>query len=213
MRVVENKDWVIGIVMIAVLLYIISSRLLHKDLSLWEYLHLKYYENNNAMLSWILVSLSHIFLLGALISQFIPIVPKSVVAICNSIGFVPNKMGFFTSCMFVFYLLKSALTYLFFAITGNLKRWYRFYFITHKFYIVLNIFMVVLILMFHFTHYPISSSVKTLPLILGGIYIVKLAYLIMHQQFVLPKEWYYKFLYLCSLQIIPSMVLVKILYI
>ena len=43
-------------------------------------------------------------------------------------------------------------------------------------------------------------------------FLFKQIYYILHSSNILPQKWYYKFLYICTLQIVPVLVLWKLLF-
>jgi len=46
-----------------------------------------------------------------------------------------------------------------------------------------------------------------------AMFIFKNIFYLMQPEAILPQKWYYKFLYICTLQIVPVLVLWKVLFV
>ena len=210
-RIAQQNDWVIFIIVGCMFLYIFMLISLQRDSSVREFLLQKFADSSNTFLSWFVISLVFCLLLSTFISQYIPVVPKKISSI-QLLGFELNKFGFTFLSISVFYLMKTALSYLFFAGTGDLKKWPVFYFTSSKFYFCVSILLIILCIGSYFC--PIDV-LRIFPYYFGlWIFLVlfKVLFCFFHTNNVLPEKWYYKFLYICTLQIMPLVVLWKVLF-
>ena len=194
---------------------------LQRDASLKSYLLQDYSETNNVFQSWIVVSVINSILISTLISQYIPVIPKSISNL-QFFGLELNKIGFTFISISIFYLLKTSTTYLFFQSLGVGRKWKLFCYSATKFYFLVTLLLVVL----NFAHYlsafeinddvyKINSS-KAFPIyiIIGAtILLFKNIYYLFNKNNILGLPWYYKILYICTLQIAPVLALWKLLFI
>ncbi len=210
-RIAQQNDWVVFIIVGCIFLYIFMLTSLQRDSSVRQFLLQKFADSSNTFLSWLVISLVFCLLLSTFISQYIPVVPKKISSI-QLLGFELNKFGFTFLSISVFYLVKTALSYLFFAGTGDLKKWPVFYFTGSKFYFCISILLIILCIGSYF--YPIDA-LRIFPYYFGmWIFMIlfKVVFYFFHTNNTLPEKWYYKFLYICTLQIMPLLVLWKVLF-
>ena len=132
-RIVDQNDWVVFIIVGCIFLYIFMLVSLRRDSDVLEFLTQKFEDATNNYLSWMIISVVFTLLLSTFISPFIPIVPKTVTDL-KLFGYELNKFGFTFITVSLFYFAKNALTYLFYAGTGSSKKWPLFYFTASKFY-------------------------------------------------------------------------------
>lgn len=210
-RIVQQNDWVVFIIIGCVLLYIFMLLYLHRDSSVKVFLMQKFADSSNNFLSWLIVSSVFTVLLATFISQSIPIVPKKITDI-HLFGYELNKFGFAFLSLILFYGLKSILSYLFYAGTGSNKRWKLFQFDASKFYFVFSLLLMVLcVYQFYFDF----NRLKLFDYYFIGfvaVFLFKIFFYILSPNQILPEKWYYKFLYLCTLQFTPVLVLWSVLY-
>lgn len=210
-RIVQHNDWVVMIIIGCILLYVFMLLYLHRDSSVKEFLLQKLADSSNNFLSWLIISVVFVVLLATLISQSIPIVPKRISDI-HFLGYELNKLGFTLGSLIIFYSIKSAFTYVFFAGTGSVDRWFHFQFNAAKFYFTFSLALMVLCFYQYFyevhslqlfDYYFIGFSVA---------FLFKIFFYLLSPNNILPEKWYYKFLYICTLQIIPVLVLWSVLF-
>ena len=184
---------------------------LRRDSGVLEFLTQKFPDSTNNFLSWIIISVVFCLTLSVLVSPYLPAVPKSISALQIG-GYELNKFGFSLLAISTFYFLKNALSYLFFAGTGSVKKWEVFYFTTSKFYFCFSLVIMVLCMIGNF--YMVNRTEMFNYCLIGfaAIFLFKLSYYLFHSSRILPEIWYYKFLYICTLQIIPVLVLWKVLF-
>lgn len=184
---------------------------IEREASLRDFLIQKYYDSSNNLASWVITSCVVAITLSILISQYIPIVPKYA-ADLQLLGFQINKFGYSLIIIFLFYILKTALGFLFYQSIGDGKKWNIFYFTSTKFYFIFSILLIILCI----THYyfPIDKSKAFLYYLyfLAFIFLFKVFFYLFHRNNILPQKWYYKFLYICTLQIAPLLMLWKLLF-
>jgi hypothetical protein len=184
---------------------------LHRDSSVKRFLSQKFADSSNNFISWLIVSLVYCLTFSTFVSQYVLIVPKKVANI-QLIGYELNKFGFTFFSVSIFYLIKTSLSYTFFASTGNLRKWSVFYFTASKFYFCLSV--VLMISSFINSFYDINR-LWVFDLFIGSVlflFLFKIIYYLFHKDDILPEKWYYKILYICTLQIVPVLVLWKALF-
>lgn len=210
-RLVTHNDWVVYSLLVIGIMYVISAYLINKDISLFDYMKMEEEEASNSGINWIITSCVLIFSLSLLLSQYLPTVPKEF-SILQIGSYTINKMGATLLIFSIYYLAKTILTYFFYASSGNLGVWKNFYFYINKY----NVVSISLILVFVIVQFflPINKDEAfnvyfsfLIILILG-----KILFCLFHKQSILPKQWYYKILYICTLQIIPTLVVWKYLF-
>ena len=184
---------------------------LKRDSTVREFLRQKFPDSVNNFLSWVIISVVFCVLFAAFISPFIPIVPEKVQAF-SFFGFELTKFGFALATISVLTLLRCLFSYLFYAGTGSLKKWEIFYFTASKFYFCASVgLMILCVINFYFTVNPFKAfGIYTSLFFL--LFIFKLLFYLLHANNVLPAKWYYKFLYICTLQIVPLIVLWRVLF-
>lgn len=184
---------------------------LQRDSSVKEFLQQKFPDSSNNLLSWAIISLVFCLVFSTLISQYIPIIPKKIAEI-QIFGYELNKFGFTFITVSGFYLIKNISTYFFFAGTGSIKKWEVFHFTTSKFYFVFSVLLILLCIVHYF--YDIDSLLLFNYYYWGLLlaFLFKQIFYITHKNNILPKKWYYKFLYICTLQIAPLLVLWKLFF-
>ena len=210
-RIPEHNDWVIITLMLCCFAYAFMFIFLQRDSRLKDFFTQEYVDSSNNFLSWLIVSVVFCTVVSVLVSQYVPLVPKFITDI-RILGFELNKFGYTFLCISLFYLLKIILTYFFYSGIGNSRKWNLFYFTATKFYLGLSI----LIGITAFVHYYFDiDKGKALHFYLIFAVIVpvfKLLFYFFHKNQILPTRWYYKFLYICTLQIAPMLALWRLLF-
>lgn len=210
-RIPENNDWVIFILLGCIFLYLFMINIVEREANLKDFLLQKYFDSSNNLPSWAITSCVIMLTLSVLISQYIPTVPKYV-ADLQILGYQMNKFGFCLLAVVLFYFVKSGLGFLFFQSIGDGKKWTIFYFTSTKFYFILSFLLFILCV----THYyfPIDRNKMFLYYIMffSFVFIFKVFFYLFHKNNILPEKWYYKFLYICTLQIAPLLLLWKLLF-
>ncbi|SEM58873.1 protein of unknown function [Chryseobacterium taichungense] len=210
-RVPENNDWVIFILLGCIFLYLFMMNIVEREANLRDFLIQKYYDASNNLPSWVITSCVTALTLSVLISQYIPTVPKFV-ADLQVLGYQLNKFGFCLIAVILFYLIRTSLGFLFFQSIGDGKKWTTFYFTATKFYFILS-FLLIILCVIHY-YFPIDRNKMFLYYLFffSFVFIFKLFFYLFHKNNILPEKWYYKFLYICTLQIAPLLLLWKLLF-
>ena len=210
-RIVQQNDWVIFIIVGCILLYVFMLLYLHRDSSVKVFLIQKFADSSNNFLSWLIVSIVFTLLFATLISQSIPIVPKKISEI-HFFGYELNKFGYTLLALILFYSFKSMMSYIFYSGTGSIKRWALFQFTASKFYFTLSLLVMVLCIYKYF--YEVNDLQVFDYFFLGfiAVFIFKVFFYLLSPNEILPEKWYYKFLYICTLQFAPVLVLWRVLY-
>ncbi|MBS1548541.1 MAG: DUF4271 domain-containing protein [Bacteroidetes bacterium] len=211
-RWVENNDWVIFILLVCLFIYVFMLRTLNRDASLLEFITQPITEGANVLVNWLAVSVVYVLSFTVLVSQYVPIVPKWL-AQYQVLGWQLNKFGFSLGVIFLFYLSKSFLTFLFYMSIGEGKRWSPLIFVATKFYFVCSFVLIIANIIHYYFGIDNKLVMQYYVLILVFLFVFKLFYYKFNKNITLPKDWYYKILYICTLQIIPLWVLWKILFI
>ena len=92
-RIPENNDWVICILLGCIFLYLFMMNIIEREANLKDFLLQKYFDASNNLPSWVITSCVTALTLSVLISQYIPIVPKYI-ADLQILGYQLNKFGF-----------------------------------------------------------------------------------------------------------------------
>ena len=210
-RIPENNDWVIFILLGCIFLYLFMMNIIEREANLKDFLLQKYFDASNNFPSWVITSCVTALTLSVLVSQYIPTVPKYI-ADLQVLGYQLNKFGFCLIAVIFFYMLKSGLGFLFFQSTGDGKKWTVFYFTATKFYFILSFILIILCV----THYyfPLDRNRMFMYYFyfFSFVFIFKVFFYLFHKNNILPEKWYYKFLYICTLQIAPLLLLWKLLF-
>lgn len=210
-RIAEHNDWVIFTLLGCIISLSLMLISLQREASIKEYLSQSFEDSSNIFLSWFIVSVVYIVSISVLISQFIPIVPSFLRKI-SIFGLQLNKFGFTFVSISLFYLIKTTLSYFYFYAVRNNKSWQKFYFTATRFYFVLAI-LIILGCLQQF-YFPIKrlEIFQLYLLFFTIIFVFKNIFYLFHNYKILPQTWYYKILYICTLQIIPLLVLWKFLF-
>ncbi|WP_435523016.1 hypothetical protein [Chryseobacterium indoltheticum] len=119
-RIPENNDWVVFILIGCLFLYIFMMNVIEREANLKDFLLQKYYDASNNLPSWIITSLVTALSLSVLVSQYIPIVPKYV-ADFQPFGYQLNKIGYTLIIISLFYFIRTAFGFLFYQAIGDGK--------------------------------------------------------------------------------------------
>ena len=170
-----------------------------------------YGEAQNNLLSWVFVSCVFIVSQALLLAQYIPIVPRYISD--NDIsGWVPNKIGFMIIILSAYYLLKALITLLFYRAVTRPKKWMVLGFIAQRFYFVESL-LIMLAVIVHYYLGVDKQRVYLVYVITGLVFfVIKNICYFLHKEKPLPEEWYYKILYICTLQILPMLAVWKFVF-
>lgn len=210
-RFVENQDWVAISLFVCIVALVFSFLSLNREATIREYLTQKTEDASNVFLSWVVVSVVYCWLLSVLLSQFVPILPKPVETF-SLFGYSLNKIGYTSLVVGGFYLIKTSLTFLFFSSVNQVKRFNNLFFTASRFYFVLSLVVMVLVFLNYYFLTERMSLLYYLLLFLGLVLIFKVFLYLFSKNKTLPKEWYYKILYICTLQILPILAIWKLLF-
>lgn len=211
-RLAQQNDWVLFLITGCIILSLFVLHSLQRDSSLPEFLLRKFPDATNTFLSWAVISVALVLMLSTALSQYIPTVPK-IVRQYHIFGYELNKFGFTLGVVSLFYSVRTGLTFLLFAGTGAARRWERFYFTASKFYFVLMLILIGLNLVQFYFNVNRGWFFEFAMILFAVVFLFKNALYLMRPEAVLPQKWYYKFLYICTLQIVPVLVLWKVLFV
>ncbi|OJX33174.1 MAG: hypothetical protein BGO86_04055 [Chryseobacterium sp. 36-9] len=210
-RITENNDWVVYCILGSIFIYIILLSVFQRDANIKDFLTQKIEDSNNLTPSWLIISIVRCVMLSLLLSQFVPVIPK-VFSEIQFFGYQINKFGFTLMSVIVFDIIRNMLTFFFYSSIGSGKNLKGLTLVSSKFYFLESIALIIAGFTLYF--YPIDP-VKYFYFIIGlvvGSFVLKNLIYIFHNQTILPEKWYYKFLYICTLQIVPTLVLWKFLF-
>lgn len=211
-RIPEDHDWVIFCILGVLFAYVAMFYFLLRENSLRSYLLQSLEDATNSFLCWAIVSAGYVVLLSTLVSQYIPVVPDFI-SQYQLAGYELNKFGYTLSVFSIFYLGKTVLSYLFYSGVGNSRRWHAFYFTATRFYLVISLVLIILCMAHYYFDIDKHEAFKIYLYFGVSVFIFKIFYYIFHKNKILPIKWYYKFLYICTLQIAPLFALWKVLFI
>ncbi|MFC0342676.1 DUF4271 domain-containing protein [Epilithonimonas hispanica] len=194
----------------SIFIYIILLSVFQRDSNVKDFLLLKLEDSNNLTPSWLIISIVKCLMTALLLSQFVPIVPK--LFSIDVLGFQINKFGFTFLALLSFDVIKNILTFLFYSSIGSGKNLKGLTLVSSKFYFLESIVFIIASFALYF--FPVDL-VKYFYFIIGMVifsFFLKNLIYIFHNQSILPEKRYYKFLYICTLQIVPFLVLWKFLF-
>lgn len=194
-----------------IFLYLFMMNIVEREANLKDFLLQKYFDASNNLPSWVITSCVTVLTLSVLISQYIPTVPKYI-ADLQMLGYQLNKFGFCLIAVVLFYIIRSSLGFLFFQSIGDGRKWTVFYFTATKFYFILSFLLIVLCVIHYY--FPVDRHKMFLYYLLffSFVFVFKIFFYLFHKNKILPEKWYYKFLYICTLQIAPLLLLWKLLF-
>lgn len=210
-RIPEDNTWVIFILLACIFALIFMMNTIQRDATLKDFLLQKYYDSANNFISWLIISMVTATCLATLFSQFIPTTPE-ILAKLSVFGIQLNKFGFTFFAILLFYFLKSGLSFLLYQSTGNSKKWPLLYFTASKFYFLLCFVLIIANIINYY--FPIERSIAFNYYLytLSFIFIFKILFYFFHTNNILPEKWYYKILYICTLQIAPLLIIWRLLF-
>ena len=210
-RLAEHNDWVIFIILGAILVFIIVLQYLQRQSGLREFFTQNFIDSGNIFPTWLIISVVYAVLLATFVSNYIPILPRFIEEL-SLFGYSLNKFGFTLLAIGVFYFIKFFFTFFLYSSIGQDKKWGRLYFVSSKFYFAVSILLIVANLVNYY--FPIDREKLLMISVLSAaiIFIFKNFFYAFNRNYILPNEWYYKFLYICTLQLAPVLALWKLLF-
>ncbi|WP_228455551.1 DUF4271 domain-containing protein [Chryseobacterium potabilaquae] len=194
-----------------IFLYLFMMNIIEREANLKDFLLQKYFNASNNLASWIITSCVTTITSAILISQYIPTVPQYIAEV-QMLGYHINKIGYTLVVIVFFYLTRSALSFLFYQSIGDGRKWPVFYFTSTKFYFIQS-FLLIMVCIIHYYFAIDRSKIFTYYLLsFVFVFIFKIFFYLFHKNNILPEKWYYKILYICTLQIAPILLLWKLLF-
>lgn len=210
-RLTENNDWVVLVLLGSILVFVVVLQYLQRESSVVKFFTQSFVDSSNIFPSYLLISLMYMLLLSTLLSSYVPIVPKFL-SFWSIMGYSFSTFGFTFVAVLCFYFVKFIFSFFLYSSIGQDKKWGRLYFVSSKFYFALSLLLIVLLLIrFYF---PVDSYLfyNGLLLLCVILFIFKVLFFTFNKNKILPDEWYYKFLYICTLQFIPLLPMWKLLF-
>jgi hypothetical protein len=220
-RLPETHDWVVFVLLFCTILYLFLLNILQRDASIKSFVLQDFSETSNVFQSYAVIGIITTFLLSTLGANYLPVIPEPFNEL-QLLGYQLSNFGFCLLAIGSFYLIKSFLSFLFFQTLGAGNNWKLFCYTSSKFYFILSFLLVVLCYFQYFLELPFKGEFYMIDsrialevyLYLSLIALVfKNLYYLFNKNNVLPFSWYYKILYICTLQIAPVLALWKLIFI
>ena len=210
-RIAEHNDWVVYCILGSIFAYIIVLSVFNRDANIKDFLTQKIEDSNNLTPSWTIISIVRSVMITVILSQFVPVVPKFVSDL-QLFGIQLNKFGFTFLAVMTFDIVKNILTFFYYNSIGEGKKLKRLASISSKFYFLESIGLIVASFALYYYPLDLVRYFYVVLFVLISLFVMKNLIYIFHNQAILPEKWYYKFLYICTLQIVPVLVLWKFLF-
>ncbi|KQT22462.1 hypothetical protein ASG31_01625 [Chryseobacterium sp. Leaf404] len=184
---------------------------IERQANLKDFLFQKYFDSSNNLPNWIITSMVFVLAVSVLMSQYIPVIPRFIAE--NQIfGYHFNKFGYTLAVVSLFYFVRTGFSFLLYHSIGDGKKWNIFYFTSTKLQFVVSMVMIALCVMHYY--FPIDKTKVFFMYVVFFcfVFIFKVLFYMFHKNNILPAKWYYKFLYICTLQIAPLLMLWKLLF-
>lgn len=182
-----------------------------KGESVWRYLSKTRAESSNNFPTWLVVSGVYLVVLSVLMSQYIPVLPRFADDIEIS-SWKINKMGVMLMILFSYYFIKSIITLIFYRTIQQTKRWLVLMFVAQRFYFVESLVLIALCTAHYYFPIDRAEAYVYYLILLIVFFVAKNVFYFFHKEESLPREWYYKILYICTLQILPLLAVWKFIF-
>ena len=182
-----------------------------REIRLMDFFLAVYSDSSNTFPSWVITSLVFCTSLSVLISQYVPMVPPEVSDV-QLFGMELNKFGYTFISVCLFYLLKTGFSYLFYAGIGNVRKWGVFTFAATRFYFAVSLILLTLCFVHYYIDIDKREALHYYLYFGAAAFVFKILFYLFHKNQILPTKWYYKILYICTLQIAPLFALWRILF-
>lgn len=210
-RWTENNDWVIASILIGLFAYVFMLLSLNRESSLKDFILHPISEGANLLANWVIISMVFVLVMAVLLSQYIPVVPKTI-SQYHLFGWELNKWGFTLLAITLFYVSKSLVSYLFYMSINEGDRWTRLVFVSTKFYFILSLIIMIINIVHYYFGIDYGIVLRYYWFFAVFVFVFKLFFYGFNKNSILPEDWYYKILYICTLQIIPIGVLWRLLF-
>lgn len=184
---------------------------LQREATVRDFLLQSFEDAGNTLISWAICSLVFFVLASVVLSNYVSVLPKFVDD-AQLLGYQLNKYGFTFLSLLLFHLFKTLLTYLFYQSTGDGQRFNQLYFAATKYFFAISLLLPPLAVVQYFIKPGRAALFELYFAGAAGFILFKVLYYLFSRPAVLPEKGYYKILYICTLQIIPVLVLWKLLF-
>lgn len=190
---------------------VLTFTYLNRESTLKEFFVQKKEDATNIFLIWMVISVVFCVQLTTLVSQYLPSVPELIDTL-NVLGYTLNKFGYVFLVLGCFFLLRTVFTFFFYSSVNQMKNFNTLVFSVTRYYFVIGIVLMV----FNFINYYILINkeffLRFIFISLLSFFIFKQFFYLFNKNEVLPKQWYYKILYICTLQIAPLFAVWRLLF-
>ena len=210
-RIPEHNDWVVYVLLACTSAFVVMLQMLQREATLKDFITQGIADRSNILPSWLLISVVHTLLLATLVSQFVPAVPRTL-NYFSVLGYSFNKFGYTFWIFAGLYSLRTFLSYLLYAFIGQGKRFSALSFVVSKYFFVVDVLLICSVFALYFL--PVSREQFFYGMLFSLIlaFLGKIFFYLFSLDKVLPEEWYYKILYICTLQIAPLLALWQCLF-
>lgn len=210
-RIPEHNDWVILTILGCLFAYSVMFISLLREIRLTDFFLAVYSDSSNTFPSWIITSVVFCIAASVLISQYVPLVPPEVSHL-QVFGMELNKFGYTFVSVSLFYLLKTGLSYIFYACVGNVRKWGLCSFAATRFYFGASVLLLILSFVHYYFDIDKREALHYYLFLMAFGFVFKIFFYLFHKNKILPTKWYYKILYICTLQIAPLFALWRVLF-
>lgn len=207
-----SAEWVAWLLLGCLFILAGSFRLLYQHPTVWHYLKAPQVPSVNNLAFYVIVSGVCTALLAALLSGYVPLLPAWTDEL-RVAGIGLNPFGYTWWVLSLTDAVRVLLTFLLFSATGNAQRWAHFYYFMAKYQVVYSFPLLVLCIARYFFPVDVYHFGEILLITLGLSFIIKIALTLILRPEVLPSPWYYKLLYICTLQFSPVLLVAQLLFI
>lgn len=165
----------------------------------------------NKIPGYSLLSCVYILLLSMLTYILVPERPWSVLS-WDIFGYRPNIFGFCLMVYAAYFIFKFLLGRLLYGLSGSTRKFIYLQTFMLRWYLLTVPLLLILSFVYFFHFYPNTNYNEAFRYFLLGIFFIKLIGIVSLTQKVLPRNHYLKIVYLCTLQIMPVVVLIKVLF-
>lgn len=210
-RIVENNNWVFISIFMSVLVLVLSFLYLNREATLKDFITQKIEDASNVSLTWLIVSMVFCLQISVLFYKYLPIVPSRIEH-WSILGYSLSKFGYVLLVFSVFYSVKCVLTIFFYSSIGNIRNLEYLQFSASRLYFFWCILLIILVFINYFVEVEKHILFPILLCIQLGVFVFKIISYFLSGKENLPTKWYYKILYICTLQIIPIFALWRLIF-
>lgn len=200
-----NNDWVTISIFLSISGLTFIFIYLNQETSLKKFIYQKTEDANNVFPIWLISSVIFYWQLTIMISGVINDVPKWILNYDFG-GIAINKLNFSAITVSLLYLFRLIFTSFFYLIIGQAKRLKNLIFNISKQFYINSIILIIFNFIIYYTliNKGILLTISSYLIVILSIF--KILIYFIDKNNILPKQWFLKLLYICTLQIAPFLV-------